>query len=76
MSDKHTQELIEIVKGAIEMLGNCNVESGVCCCGDSMENHPDPMECGHSPVDSGAYNAKHLYEQAVEVLAKATGEQQ
>ena len=76
MSEKYTPELIKIVKGTIEMIGNCNVESGVCCCGESMDNHPNDMDCGHSPVDSGAYNAKHLYEQAVEVLAKATGEQQ
>lgn len=27
----------------------------VCCCGDSMENHPSPMECGHMPVSAREY---------------------
>lgn len=42
--------------------------SGVCCCGDSMENHADPMCCGHSPVDSGTYVVDRLREQTYMVL--------
>ena len=68
-------ELLCLVRGLVDMLGNCSVESGVCCCGDDMRSHADPMNCGHSPVDSGAYAALSLYERAVEVLAKATGEE-
>ena len=30
---------------------NCAIESGVCCCGEYMKNHSNPMSCGHSPVD-------------------------
>lgn len=37
-------ELLDFIKYA-------EVDSGVCCCGDSMENHPSGMNCGHSPVD-------------------------
>lgn len=68
-------ELLCLVRGLVDMIGNCSVESGVCCCGDDMRSHADPMNCGHSPVDSGAYAALSLYERAVEVLAKATGEE-
>lgn len=27
------------------------VSSGVCCCGDAMDAHAHPMDCGHSPRD-------------------------
>jgi len=36
---------------------NTLMRSGVCCCGDDMETHSPPMNCGHSPVDSGEYYA-------------------
>jgi len=35
----------------IGIASNCSIESGCCCCGDSIENHSHPMACGHSPVD-------------------------
>ena len=35
----------------IEFVRNAPVSSGVCCCGESMDRHSDPMSCGHSPVD-------------------------
>lgn len=41
---KQRDELLAFMQGA-------PVSSGVCCCGDSMENHASPMICGHSPVD-------------------------
>lgn len=27
----------------------------VCCCGDSMKGHANPMECGHMPVSQRAH---------------------
>ena len=39
--------------------------SGVCCCGDSMEDHADPYYAGHSPVD--------MYDYAVYCLLKELG---
>lgn len=27
------------------------VGTGVCCCGDSMDKHPDPYSSGHNPTD-------------------------
>lgn len=40
----------------------------VCCCGDYMAGHSDPMYCGHSPVDSGEYHAGLMVEAAREEL--------
>lgn len=37
-----------------ECQGNCPSDD-VCCCGDSMKGHPDPMNCGHMPVSALAY---------------------
>lgn len=35
----------------LEFIKNAPVSSGVCCCGDDMEKHGNPMYCGHNPVD-------------------------
>lgn len=35
----------------VEFVKQMPVGTGVCCCGDSMERHPDPMCSGHTPVD-------------------------
>lgn len=35
----------------MDFITNAQVSSGVCCCGDSMQGHADPMTSGHSPVD-------------------------
>lgn len=40
----------------IEFVKNAPVSSGTCCCGDDMENHANPMSCGHSPVDEWDYS--------------------
>ncbi len=50
-------ELLNRVKG---LLMNCSVDSGVCGCGDAMEDHS--VYCGHSPVDYGQYVADKLLE--------------
>jgi len=47
--------MVGALEGADNIFRNCTVEYGCCCCGDSMEGHADPMACGHSPVDMGAY---------------------
>jgi hypothetical protein len=30
-----------------------------CCCGEYMENHSNPMDCGHSPVSMHDYYCCH-----------------
>lgn len=45
-----------LVSSAESIFDNCQISAGICCCGDNMEGHSDPMSCGHSPVDMGAYS--------------------
>lgn len=35
----------------LAFMENAPVASGICCCGDEMDRHGNPMYCGHSPVD-------------------------
>jgi len=35
----------------LEFIEQAPVSSGVCCCGDSIDKHPSPMTCGHTPID-------------------------
>jgi hypothetical protein len=51
------ERLREALGGLIGCFEQSEVRSGHCCCGDDMENHANPMDCGHSPVDSGMYYA-------------------
>lgn len=67
-------ELLAIVKGVLGMLQNCSVTSGVCCCGEEIDRHSRAMDCGHTPVDSGAYYAQSLFKDVTAAITKATGE--
>lgn len=42
---------IEKLRQFVEFVRHAPVSSGVCCCGDNMASHPDPMCSGHTPVD-------------------------
>lgn len=46
------------------------VSSGICCCGDDMTRHANPMDCGHTPVDQWD-NAVCGFVQEFEALQKA-----
>lgn len=79
--DVATSNLISAAPDLFAALGACVVsleraktEEGVCCCGDSMDRHSDPMSCGHSPVDMGDYYASNALAAARAALAKARGE--
>ena len=48
--------LRECLNNWIGIASNCTIESGCCCCGESMDGHSHPMACGHSPQDM-AYGA-------------------
>ena len=50
--------LREALASGISVIDNCDIESGWCCCGESMDNHSNPMTAGHSPVDQGDYTAQ------------------
>ena len=51
----HENALLDLVKYAREIFNRVNCSTGTCCCGAAMENHGNPMDCGHSPVDQGEY---------------------
>ena len=67
-------DLYAALEACVVSLERANTEEGVCCCGDSMDRHSDPMHCGHSPVDMGDYYAGQALEAARAALAKARGE--
>lgn len=69
---KRVAELETIASAWAETAQHCEILEGVCCCGDNMENHPSPMNCGHSPVDHGAYHAAQLLDQTIALLSKGT----
>ena len=63
-------KVVELLEAWLELSGHCSIEEGVCCCGEDMENHSNPMNCGHSPVDHGAYVASHLVERTLASLTE------
>ena len=76
-------EIILAQQARIEQLTNfikyAQVSSGVCCCGDSMEGHPSPMTCGHSPVDMWDHAVGKLLDapsdtSSLEAIVKKAGE--
>ena len=67
-------DLYAALEACVVSLERANTEEGVCCCGDSMDRHSDPMHCGHSPVDMGDYYAGQALKAARAALAKARGE--
>ena len=66
---KAADALAEKLEGWIGVAANCTIESGVCCCGDDMDRHGIPLDCGHSPVDHGAYAATQLIDATTSALA-------
>jgi len=63
-----------LVEAWIEVAIYCSITDGVCCCGDNMEGHADPMNCGHTPTDHGAYYAHRLVKSTEAALAAFTKE--
>ncbi len=56
-----------------EFIARAPVSSGVCCCGESMNGHSNPMSCDHTPVDLWDHSVKQILsttpEQALEQFA-------
>ena len=65
---------VGLLEAWINVATHCIIEEGVCCCGDNMDTHAEPMHCGHSPVDHGAYIAESLVEETNATLAELTGD--
>lgn len=67
---KAVAELIEAHKRLLAMAERLDIAEGVCCCGDDMDRHPEPMSCGHSPVDAGHYHHGATIEESRRALAR------
>ena len=65
---------LELLEAWLELSGHCSIEEGVCCCGDNMDNHSPPMDCGHMPLDHGTYIAVHLGETTRATIAALKGQ--
>lgn len=61
--------LVRALEACVSSLERADTAEGVCCCGDSMEGHGAPMNCGHSPVDMGDYYASKALEASSAALA-------
>lgn len=57
------EKLVEEMNKFVEFVRNAPVSSGVCCCGDNMDDHADPYSCGHSPLDQWEYSVSNWIEQ-------------
>lgn len=60
--------MVELIKGLVDLVGYCSVSTGVCYCGDDMDKHT--MYSGHSPVDQGTDAAFVLHEKSIALLKR------
>jgi len=65
---------VDALRATTASIEHADMSDGVCCCGDNMDGHADPMSCGHSPTDMGEYYAHKAVEMARAVLAEIGGE--
>ena len=70
LAEAGVAELVEALTRAVAIIEHCDVTEGVCCCGDNMDTHAEPMSCGHSPVDHGSYTASQWLDEARATLTK------
>ena len=64
-----TADLIRALEMFVALVQHINTSEGVCCCGDFMDTHANPMDCGHAPCDIGDYFASQALDEARKVLA-------
>lgn len=70
IADPRVAALISQMEAWLNVANHCSITEGVCCCGDNMEGHTDPMGCGHTPTDHGTYHAHRLVESTEAALAQ------
>lgn len=61
-------KLLEFATQVYNLVDMAPVSTGVCCCGDDMGGHADPMSSGHSPVDEWDYHSRLVLDKAPEVV--------
>lgn len=59
----------EALNSWINIAANCVIESGCCCCGETMKRHSHPMACGHSPVDMADWIVRKTIEETDKTLS-------
>lgn len=69
-NDKLCKEVFEALDKLVEFIKRAPVESGVCCCGDAMDQHNDPMWSGHAPVDMWDHNVNSYVEEHEKLRAR------
>jgi hypothetical protein len=67
-------DLLVALRAMLAIVSQTGIASGICCCGDDMNQHENPFNCGHVAVDSGHYHSGPLLECARAAITKATGE--
>jgi hypothetical protein len=72
--DAKLAKAVEALRATTASIEHADMSDGVCCCGDNMDGHADPMSCGHSPTDMGEYFAHKAVEMARATLAEIEGE--
>lgn len=72
-AEERLAKSVELLEAWVDVATHCTIEEGVCCCGDGMDTHAEPINCGHSPVDHGAYVATGLMEKTSNTLAGFKG---
>lgn len=65
------KQLFDALKRLLECYKMADHRDGYCCCGSPMDRHGDPMNCGHSAVDAGEYNASLIIEDVESAIAAA-----
>lgn len=63
LADKFKKGFVIVPVDFLEFVKNAPVSSGVCCCGSPMDDHPEPMSCGHGPVDQWNHSLSSWLEQ-------------
>jgi hypothetical protein len=64
--------LVDALERCVASIRHADMADGVCCCGEEMATHSNPMHCGHSPVDAGEHFASLCLESAEAALAALT----
>ena len=63
------EKAVKLLEAWIEVSEHCNIQEGVCCCGENMEGHGNE----HFPLDHGVYIAGRLEVETRTTLAELTG---
>jgi hypothetical protein len=64
------EPLIEALRSFLNIASHCEIRSGVCGCGASMDGHEHPMSAGHSPVDMADQVVQKAVQEAEALLAR------